>query len=535
MAATPPQQPRRTGQTRVSRALGSTSREQTPWHLLAVLLLATVLIPFHARRSGAEEDDATKAGKAKDAAPKDAAPKDEGPAADEPKSEGAEEAPKAKVLPRTKTTLEIEGAATFKPLGPLGQIQFRYSAVADNRGEDANQILRGDLLLAHPGGWLVPLDPDTIDGSFFRGALDVAGGKQLDIAGQDYQSLTPASHALLSIYARDGHAEILTPIVRKNYEPPGPMEQPWPFGVGVVGPLEVVKYSDGRTSLMLIGQHQVLHGGTPTKVQTTVSLGSDRGSTEPLRWKGLDAKGDRRALWPFVRRLDVDDGFKAGLLGLTSKATLDGREERFTKTWPVVRVQPEPVQGPVLGTWQLSNGPGQTPMHAHYANPQFRYAYDLVVLEKGSTHRSDPHKNESYFAWNRSVRAAADGVIVAFCHAERDNPGYRGAATNCYTNHIVIRHANGLHTAYLHLRQRSISKGIQLDTKVTAGQVIARVGNSGESSEPHLHFMAFRVDTTGRWRSVPVSFTNAFHDAKATRPVEAVPVGGRIVHFRSKH
>lgn len=451
---------------------------------------------------------------------------------DTPGDDATEDSGTKPPRPRTTSALGFEASASFKDFGRVGQFVFRFDAEADSRGEDANQLLEGNLLLAHPGGWLIPLDPDTVDGSFFRGALDIPAGQVTRIGGQEYAASTPASHVLLSLYARDGHAEVVAPIVRLGYARPPTWQPTWPYGIGVVGPLEAVRYADGTSSVMLVGQHQVLDGNKPTDVETSVSLGSDRGSSEPIEWKGMDARGDRLALWPFVRRIDVDEQFEEGLLRIASSATLGGTRTSFSETWPVKRVQPAAVRGPVLGTWQLSNGPGQSDLHDHYMAPQHRYAYDFVVLERGRTHRGDPHKNESYFAWNRSVRAVADGVIVAHCDAERDNPGYRGAATNCYTNHIVIRHDDGLHTAYLHLRRRSIPKGLIQDTRVKAGQVIGRVGNSGESSEPHLHFMAFRIDQTGRWHAVPVSFTNASHDAKGSRPVEGVPVGGGIVHFR---
>ncbi|MDA1196224.1 MAG: M23 family metallopeptidase, partial [Planctomycetota bacterium] len=453
-------------------------------------------------------------------------PASDGPTPDEPPPQAP--APR----PDTESALKLEAAATFKELARLGQFVFRFVAEVDARGEDASRLTSGNLLLAHPGGWLAPLDPETLDGSFFRGEMEVPGGAVTSIAGQEYSAATPATHALLSLWALDGHAQLVTPIVRLGHARPDPYTPPWPYGIGLVGPIEVVRFSDGASSLMLIGQHQALDGNMPTDVTTSVSLGSDRGASEPIAWNGLDARGDRTVLWPFVRRLAVDDQFTKGQLRISTTATLDGKPREFTGTWPVHRVEPETVRSPVLGTWQLSNGPGQTTLHDHYTNPQHRYAYDFVVLERGRTHSGDPHRNESYFAWSRSVRASADGVVVAFCDGERDNPGYRGAVTNCHTNHVVIRHASGLHTAYLHLRQRSITKGIKLDSPVTAGQVIGRVGNSGESSEPHLHFMAFRIDETGRWRSVPVTFSNAYHDAKANQPLEGVPLGGSILHLR---
>lgn len=70
------------------------------------------------------------------------------------------------------------------------------------------------------------------------------------------------------------------------------------------------------------------------------------------------------------------------------------------------------------------------------------------------------------------VRAAEDGVVV--------KAGFDGP----YGNSIVIKHANGLKTRCGHLSKILIKKG----EHVSAGQLIGRVGDTGNTTGPHLHF-----------------------------------------------
>jgi len=429
------------------------------------------------------------------------------------------------------TALRFVGSARFEKLGTLGEEVFRLELRVENATKVPLALRRGRLFLRHRGGWLRPLDPIAVDGSFGSTDLTVAPAAALVLAARTVRAVGPATHVLMSGEAADGVARAAIPIERKGFAAPPVCAVPGPFAVGIAGPLTALPFSDGKIAVLLIGQHQILDGSRPTDVETTISLGSDKGSIDPVTWKGLDAKGDLRALWPFARRVEVFDGFGGGRLRLTSTARVKGRRVSFASSWPVVLAAPVVVRAPVLGTWQLSNGPGQE-VRDRDVSPQARYAYDMLVLKRGRTHEGDPHVNASYFAWNRSIRAVADGEVVDVCEGERDNPGYRGSLSTCHNNRVVIKHAGGLYTAYLHIRRGSVARGVTRGAQVHAGQVIARVGNSGDSTEPHLHFMAFRIDETGRASAVPVAFSNAWHDAKASRQVVGVPLGGRMYHFR---
>lgn len=83
-----------------------------------------------------------------------------------------------------------------------------------------------------------------------------------------------------------------------------------------------------------------------------------------------------------------------------------------------------------------------------------------------------------------NVIASQDGVVSYVENSCPDTPD-----ENCgsgYGNHIIIEHIDGNYTVYAHLSNESITANI--GDSVKKGQVIGKVGNSGKSTNPLLHF-----------------------------------------------
>ena len=100
--------------------------------------------------------------------------------------------------------------------------------------------------------------------------------------------------------------------------------------------------------------------------------------------------------------------------------------------------------------------------------------------------------NENWLVWDKPIYAVADGVVTQVNDGSPDRDPTIGncvGSENQGANQVIVRHGEEI-VQYLHLRQGSIvvSEG---DT-VAAGEILGRVGNSGSTSNPHLHIDVVR-------------------------------------------
>jgi murein DD-endopeptidase MepM/ murein hydrolase activator NlpD len=100
------------------------------------------------------------------------------------------------------------------------------------------------------------------------------------------------------------------------------------------------------------------------------------------------------------------------------------------------------------------------------------------------------------------VHAARDGVVVLV----EDSHGAGCAREECgrYANFVVVLHSDGTTGEYFHLARGSAQ--IRVGERVQRGQRLARSGNTGFSTAPHLHFGVYRTDGERRTESLAVRF-----------------------------
>jgi murein DD-endopeptidase MepM/ murein hydrolase activator NlpD len=173
-----------------------------------------------------------------------------------------------------------------------------------------------------------------------------------------------------------------------------------------------------------------------------------------------------------------------------------------------VRRPPVEVDAPVAGRWLAVNSPAnRVPSHGLHAYGQ-TYAVDLVNEPKDGSRPqfgTGPafRPPEDFPAFGQPVLAPADGAVVRAHGRERDHRSRSSWPSLLYLvvegslreltgpgrvlgNHLVLDLGDGAYAVLAHLRRGSlrVTKG----QRVAAGEQVAECGNSGNSTEPHLHF-----------------------------------------------
>ena len=208
---------------------------------------------------------------------------------------------------------------------------------------------------------------------------------------------------------------------------------------------------------------------------------------------------------------------------------------------PPVRV----VQSPVRGRWMGVNSPA-TPVPSHGVRMYGQaYAIDLVA-EPLETPRPQfggqmMRASAEYPAFGAPVMAMIDGTVVRATDWRRDHRSRSNSLGLIYLmiegmirelggpgfiigNHVTIRSEDGVYATIAHLQQGSVA--VKVGDRVTACDLIGKCGNSGNSSEPHVH--AQLADRASFWtaQGLPLAFADIRLD-DALETVDGLPQHGQ--------
>jgi murein DD-endopeptidase MepM/ murein hydrolase activator NlpD len=222
---------------------------------------------------------------------------------------------------------------------------------------------------------------------------------------------------------------------------------------------------------------------------------------------------------------------------------LDGRSTEFTGSIPI---KSEFAQNkyifPLRGVWYAGWGASFHTGH-RWAIPE-EFALDIAKIgESGLSHKGDGTRFNDYYAYGADVLAAANGRVTSVANDQPEDPSamqrpnesqeayfarlqkeqaerLAKGLTAIAGNYVMIDHGKNEYSLYAHLQPGSVR--VHVGDQVKTGDVLGKLGSSGNSTEPHLHFHVCDKPDPLMCAGIPVNFSNiTIQWADLPRPIQS--------------
>lgn len=219
------------------------------------------------------------------------------------------------------------------------------------------------------------------------------------------------------------------------------------------------------------------------------------------------------------------------------------------------------VEFPLRGEWFSPNTPG-TKIPSHGTNRLgTRYAYDFIQVDwnrKGyPSYQSNFIKYlicglsvKNYYCWGKAIYAPCNGIVVKTENNYDENMrtnlfgDLRNACKNARWldignddiqkiagNYVIIKHTENVYVALCHLQKGSLQ--VSVGQSITTGKMIGKIGHSGNSFQPHLHFQLMDNEDITVAKGIPCVFKEyeLFQNGKWEKVYNGIPVKGDRIRF----
>jgi murein DD-endopeptidase MepM/ murein hydrolase activator NlpD len=348
-----------------------------------------------------------------------------------------------------------------------------------------------------------------------------------------------------------------------------PAPEQWPLPLEVAVPFEPTPFPSGGRTHLVYELYLRNFGSETVTIKSIEVLDADATRATPI----AAFAGDPLAsiMQPIARASAAEGNANTQIAaGATAVVFVWITLERSTKTPTHLRhrvfIADNSVEGPVVGTrtdlrvlgspvtgmhWLGSDAPSNDSENHHRrgvlvidgrAAIDRRFATDWKQIESGTAFSGDKLDPHAYYAYGKPLRAVADARVVAVKDGYPDNvPGHFEAFhpavpitfASIFGNRITLDLGNGQFAHYFHLQAGSLR--VKAGDRVRRGQLLGRIGASGDAREPHLHFEVTTSAKPAGGEGVPYVIDEYQISAGADRPAERrrheLPLKNEIVDF----
>lgn len=181
---------------------------------------------------------------------------------------------------------------------------------------------------------------------------------------------------------------------------------------------------------------------------------------------------------------------------------------------------------PFNGKWQVAQGNNTKYTHLGLLG---RYSWDFVSMhEDGTIFTAGGARNEDYFSFGKEILSPGDGIISEVQTAVPDNEPNTTNWLQPWGNYVVIKHGESVYSVLAHLKEGSVV--VRQGQRIDKGEKIGLCGNSGNSSQSHLHFHVSYGDEHHS-SSRPSKFQDYYtvKDGKEYFVKEGIPERGEVM------
>lgn len=175
--------------------------------------------------------------------------------------------------------------------------------------------------------------------------------------------------------------------------------------------------------------------------------------------------------------------------------------------------------------WTVFWGGDTKEQNYHVGSQSQKNAFDLLINKEGKNYKTDGQKNEDYYAFGKELLAPCDGEVVLSVDGIKDNEVGKMNPMFATGNTVIIKTSNDEYLVFAHFKQNSIK--VKEGQKVKQGELLGLCGNSGNSSEPHLHFHIQNIENFNGSTGIKCYFDKIIVDGK--EKTDYSPVQGEVI------